>query len=76
MEKYQKIQTIYKRDENKKVILGNFSRPEFEYLQNVNWRYTEKVDGTNIRIIFQPYSDKMLYHLKQKPTQVLYHRNY
>ncbi len=26
--------------------------PEFEYLQDNEWEFTEKIDGTNIRIIF------------------------
>jgi len=52
MEKYIKIQTIHKRDmENKgRIIEGQYSLPEFEYLKNNEWIWTEKVDGTNIRI--------------------------
>lgn len=52
MEKYHKINSVYKRDMNKNgdFILGKWSNPEFEYLQNLQWEFTEKVDGTNIRI--------------------------
>lgn len=52
MEEYHKINTIYKRDlANKgKIIEGEWALPEFEYLQNNTWVFTEKVDGTNIRI--------------------------
>lgn len=56
MNEYHKIQTVYKRDpENKfKTLLeGDFSLPEFEYLQNNEWVFTEKVDGTNIRVMCQ-----------------------
>jgi hypothetical protein len=52
---YHKIQTIYKRDlkDMRKVIEGEFSLPEFEYLRNNTWIFTEKIDGTNIRIIYE-----------------------
>jgi len=53
--KYHKIQTIFLRDpENKyKTLLeGQFALPEFEYLANNLWVFTEKIDGTNIRIIW------------------------
>jgi len=54
MKQYHKIQTIYKRDMNNggKIIEDKFSLPEFEYLKNNKWIATEKVDGTNIRIIW------------------------
>ena len=54
MKTYHKIQTIFKRDpETKfKTLLSEYSIPEFEYLKNNEWVFTEKVDGTNIRIIF------------------------
>lgn len=51
MKEYHKIQSIFKRDEKThKFIIGEYSRPEFEYLKNNSWIFTEKVDGTNIRI--------------------------
>ena len=54
MREYHKIQTVYKRDpETKyKTLLGEFSMPEFEYLADNTWEYTEKIDGTNIRVMF------------------------
>lgn len=55
MKEYHKIQTVFQRDPkaNYKTLLeGQFSMPEFEYLQNNEWIFTEKVDGTNIRIMF------------------------
>ena len=53
METYQKIRTLFERNPNnlKEVIEGKFALPEFEYLQNNKWVGTEKIDGTNIRII-------------------------
>jgi len=57
--KYHKINSIFKRDEKtKKIIEGDYSIPEFEYLANNIWRFEEKIDGTNIRII--PEHDKFL----------------
>ena len=53
MEEYHKIQTVFKRDmENnpKLVIDGDWTMPEFEYLADNQWEWTEKIDGTNIRI--------------------------
>ncbi len=52
MEQYHKIQTVYKRDmQNKgRIIEGQFSIPELKYLAENQWSFTEKVDGTNIRV--------------------------
>ena len=51
MEEYHKIQSIFKRDEQThRFIDGEWSLPEFEYLKDNVWVYTEKIDGTNIRI--------------------------
>lgn len=53
MNEYHKIKTVYERDSTTKfktLVEGKFSVPEFEYLANNKWDFTEKVDGTNIRI--------------------------
>lgn len=53
MKEYPKIQTVFKRDPatNMKTLLeGDYSLPEFEYLADNKWVFTEKVDGTNIRV--------------------------
>lgn len=55
MKQYHKIQTIFKRDPETKMktlLQNKFSLPEFEYLKNNEWIFTEKVDGTNIRVKF------------------------
>ena len=54
MKQYHKIQTIFKRDmsNNGKMIVGDFSLPEIEYLKDSQWIFTEKVDGTNIRVMW------------------------
>ena len=53
MNKYPKIQTVFLRDQNNKyrtLLKGQFARPEFEYLARNLWEFTEKIDGTNIRV--------------------------
>lgn len=56
MKKYCKIQTVFKRDpatKHKTLLEGDYSIPAFEYLANNEWVFTEKVDGTNIRVQFE-----------------------
>lgn len=47
---YPKIQTVWKRDERNVVVVGDYSTPELQYLADKDWIWTEKVDGTNIRL--------------------------
>jgi len=52
---YHKIQSVYFRDpsNNHKTFLdGQWAQPEFGLLKDLTWVGTEKVDGTNIRIIW------------------------
>ena len=51
---YQKIQTVFKRDE-KNVIMpyAELTQPEFDFLRDKPWRCEEKIDGTNIRLEVQ-----------------------
>ena len=56
MKTYHKIQTVFKRNPKTKfktLLDGRFSLPEFEYLKKNKWIFTEKVNGTNIRIMFR-----------------------
>ncbi len=56
MKTYHKIPTVFSRDPNtnyKTLMDGQFATPEFEYLQHNIWVFTEKVDGTNIRVMFE-----------------------
>ena len=49
--KYHKIMSIFKRhEETKQFILDKYSTPEIEFLKDNIWEFTEKIDGTNIRI--------------------------
>lgn len=52
MIEYNKIDTVYERDVDgtKKLIEGKFRSKAVEFLADCNWTFTEKIDGTNIRI--------------------------
>lgn len=47
---YHKIQSVFRRDDRGRFQLGEWSRDHLGYLANCPWEWTEKVDGTNIRI--------------------------
>lgn len=79
MNEYHKIETLFERDMegNKKLIEGKFRSPEVEFLKDNKWDFTEKVDGTNIRIhwdghkvIFGGRTDNA-----QIPTNLMYALN-
>lgn len=52
MREYHKIETVYERDTTgtKKLIEGQFRNPTVDYLKHLYWEWTEKIDGTNIRV--------------------------
>jgi hypothetical protein len=50
--KYPKMLNLYKFDEKTKGRKGEMSCPEFEYLKDCTWQFTEKLDGMNMRVIF------------------------
>ena len=55
MKEYHKIQTVFLRDPETKyktLLMGEWAKPEFQYLAENEWVFTEKVDGTNIRVMF------------------------
>jgi len=53
---YVKIPGPFKRmttgPNKNKVIAWQWSSPELEFLAEVDWTFTEKIDGTNIRVIW------------------------
>lgn len=57
MYSYPKIDNLYKRDINgsKKLLEGEFKNQKAEYLQNNEWICTEKIDGTNIGVVWDGY---------------------
>jgi len=52
---YPKIATFFKRDPAtnfKTVLVGQYATPVFEYLAFSEFEWSEKYDGTNIRVVF------------------------
>ena len=55
MKEYPKIQTVYLRDietRYKTLLEGDWAKPEFKLLKDIAWVCTEKIDGTNIRVMW------------------------
>ena len=55
---YTKIETLFNRslEGTKKLIPGDWRSETFEFLKDNEWIGTEKIDGTNIRIIWDGYT--------------------
>lgn len=60
MDEYHKIDTVFKRNERGKILIGEYSRPEFEYLRDKPWLWTEKINGTNVRVMYYTRTHKLL----------------
>jgi len=72
MREYHKIETLFERDETtKKLIVGKFRNPTIEYLKDNIWTFTEKVDGTNIRIYWDGH--KVTYGGRTDKAQIPAH---
>ena len=53
MIEYHKIETLFERDEKtKKLIEGKYKNQTIEFLKDLKWQFTEKIDGTNIRVLW------------------------
>lgn len=48
--KYHKIKAPFLRNTETKELTHIFALDEFEYLKDLKWMWTEKIDGMNIRI--------------------------
>lgn len=60
MKEYHKIDTVFKRDmatKFKTLVEGDYANEAFAYLASNQWVFTEKVDGTNIRVICPDYRE-------------------
>ena len=74
MKEYEKIETIFARDEKTKKLNENIYRNEtIQFLKDIEWEFTEKIDGTNIRIYWDGH--KVSYYGRtdkaQIPTQLM-----
>lgn len=54
MSKYQKIKSVWKRQTQKPcpMIYNEWATDTIAMLKNCDWIFTEKIDGTNIRVIW------------------------
>ena len=71
MKEYPKINSIFKRDAGGKFIEGNYSCPEFEFLAGNKWVWTEKVDGTNVRVMWDKEVSKLRFGGRTDNAQFL-----
>lgn len=73
MIEYNKIETIFERDTDgsKKLIEGKFRNPAVEFLKNNVWTFTEKIDGTNIRVHWDGH--KVAFAGREDKTQIPAH---
>jgi len=74
MKQYQKIQTVFLRDpetNHKTLLEGTWAKPEFGLLKDINWICTEKIDGTNIRIMWD--GEKLRFGGKTDNAQIPTH---
>jgi hypothetical protein len=57
MKPYHKIKSLWARSDEKphNILVGQYSCTEFETLANAPWIWTEKIDGTNIRVMWDGY---------------------
>lgn len=65
MREYEKIETPFKRDMNgtKKLIEGDFRNDSIAFLKNNEWMWTEKIDGTNTRVIWDGHNVSFAGHI-------------
>jgi len=69
LKEYHKIETIFERDEKtKKLIEGKFRNETVEYLKDNIWQFTEKIDGTNIRVYWDGH--KVSFHGRTDKAQI------
>lgn len=52
MDEYHKIEGIFVREDQRphKMLWGEYRNPVWKHLEQLEWIFTEKIDGTNIRV--------------------------
>jgi len=73
MTEYHKIQTVFLRDpatNYRTLLAGQYARPEFGYLAGNRWQFTEKVDGTNIRVLWDAAAETLSFRGKTDRAQI------
>lgn len=59
MTEYHKIETLYERDEKTHRLKPELTLKNAVYGILKTWQFTEKIDGTNIRLIWQPEPESL-----------------
>ena len=68
-QEYEKIETVFLRDENTKKLNEELYRNEtVKFLKDLDWEFTEKIDGTNIRIYWDGH--KVSYFGRTSKAQI------
>ena len=66
---YHKIETLYERDEKTfKVRVGELKNRTYSLLKT--WHWTEKIDGTNIRVMWDVATGKVTFGGKSDNAQI------
>lgn len=69
MREYEKIETIFVRDEKtKKLNEGIYRNETVKFLKDIDWEFTEKIDGTNIRVVWDGH--KVSYYGRTDKAQI------
>lgn len=69
MKEYHKIETIFERNnKTKKLVEGHFRNETIEFLKNLDWEFTEKIDGTNIRVYWDGH--KVSFYGRTEKSQI------
>lgn len=71
MKEYHKIESLFNRDERTfKFVEGAWRCPEFEYLALNTWIFTEKVNGTCMRVQWHSDVEHVKYRGKTDNAQI------
>jgi hypothetical protein len=69
MSEYPKIETLYERDETThRVQVGQYKNRTYTLIKE--WHFTEKIDGTNVRVIWDFASGKVTFNGRSENAQM------
>ena len=72
MIEYHKIEPPFVREDNtKKLIEGKYKNETVEFVKDLTWQFTEKIDGTNISIVWDGH--KVEFHGRTERAQIPAH---
>lgn len=73
MKEYIKIDTPFERDTegSKKLIENKWRNETVRYLRSAKWQFTEKIDGTNISVVWDGH--KVEFHGRTERAQIPAH---